>query len=44
MKIEGRKATIKYPEETRTALIGEENVNIGDNVLVQMGIIIQIIE
>ncbi|HLC93607.1 MAG TPA: HypC/HybG/HupF family hydrogenase formation chaperone [Patescibacteria group bacterium] len=43
IKIEGRKASVEYPGETREALIGEENVKVGDMVLVQMGIIIQII-
>ena len=43
IKIEGRKASVEYPDETREALIGEENVKVGDMVLVQMGIIIQII-
>ncbi|PIR43449.1 hypothetical protein COV24_02820 [candidate division WWE3 bacterium CG10_big_fil_rev_8_21_14_0_10_32_10] len=43
IKIEGRLATVKYPEEERQAMIGEKNVKVGDTVLVQMGIIIQII-
>ncbi len=40
-KIEGRKATVKYPGESRFALIGDETVKMGDFVMVQMGIIIQ---
>ena len=43
IKIEGRKAYVEYPGETREVLISEENVKVGDMVLVQMGIIIQII-
>ncbi len=43
INIEGRKATIEYPGETRQALIGVENVKIGCMVLVQMGVIIQVI-
>lgn len=43
IKIEGLKAQVKYPTEVRTALVGEENVKVGDEVLVQMGIIIQIL-
>lgn len=41
INIAGRKATIKYPNVTNYALISDENVSIGDWVLVQMGIIIQ---
>lgn len=41
--IEGRKATVQYPSETRQVLVGEEGVKVGDSVLVQMGIIIQVI-
>ena len=44
IKIEGLKATVEYPGEVRTAIIGEENVKVGDKVLVQMGIIIQVYE
>jgi hydrogenase expression/formation protein HypC len=43
IKIEGRKATVQYHDDIRYALIGEERVKIGDYVLVQMGIIIQIL-
>ena len=43
IKIEGRKATVQYPMETREVMIGEEGVKVGDKVLVQMGIIVQII-
>ncbi len=43
IKIEGRKATVQYPHESREVMIGEDGVKLGDNVLVQMGIIVQII-
>lgn len=41
IKIDGKKATVKYPLETREVLVGEDGIEIGDMVLVQMGIIIQ---
>ncbi len=41
INIAGRKATIKYPNVINYALISDENVSVGDWVLVQMGIIIQ---
>ena len=41
--IEGRKATVEYPGEIRQALVGVEDVKVGNMVLVQMGIIIQVI-
>ena len=40
-KITGRKAYVQYPHTTQTALIGEANLQPGDYVLVQMGIIIK---
>ncbi len=43
INIEGRKATVEYSAEIRQAMIGVEDVSIGDMVLVQMGIIIQVI-
>jgi hydrogenase expression/formation protein HypC len=43
IKIEGRKASIQYPGETRFALLGDEPVKVGDAVLVQMGIVIKIL-
>ena len=41
IKITGRRATVEYPGETRKAMIGEDGIQVGDRVLVQMGIIIQ---
>jgi hydrogenase expression/formation protein HypC len=43
IKMEGRKATVQYPGESRFALVGDDPVKIGDYVLVQMGIVIQIL-
>lgn len=34
---------MKYPGEERFALVGEENVNKGDYVMVQMGIVVKIL-
>ncbi|MFC1722423.1 HypC/HybG/HupF family hydrogenase formation chaperone [Patescibacteria group bacterium] len=42
--IEGKKAIVKYPEEERQALVGEDNINAGDYVMVQMGIIVKKID
>jgi hydrogenase expression/formation protein HypC len=41
LKIDGQKATIQYPEEQRFAMVGGEEVLVGDYVMVQMGIIIK---
>lgn len=43
INIKGRKATVEYPGEIRQVLVGTENVKVGSMVLVQMGIIIQVI-
>lgn len=42
-KIEGHKATVKYPGEERFALVGDEKVKKGDYVMVQMGIVVKIL-
>lgn len=42
-KIEGHKATVKYPGESRFALVGDEKVKEGDYVMVQMGIVVKIL-
>ena len=42
-KIEGQKVYVEYPGEVRPALAGGEPVKVGDFVLVQMGIVIQIL-
>lgn len=43
IKIEGKKVWVQYPEEMRPVLVGNEQVKIGDYVLVQMGIVIKIL-
>lgn len=43
IKVEGHKVTVKYPQETRDALVGDEPVKVGDIVLVQMGVVIKIL-
>jgi len=43
IKVDGRQAMIKYPQEIRKALIGDVVPKVGDYVMVQMGIVIQII-
>jgi hydrogenase assembly chaperone HypC/HupF len=44
IKVEGKKAMIKYPGKiVRQALITDEKVKIGSKVLVQMGIIIEVL-
>ncbi|MGI5827748.1 MAG: HypC/HybG/HupF family hydrogenase formation chaperone [Patescibacteria group bacterium] len=39
--VEGRRAVVAYPSQTRPAMIGDIKVKVGDFVLVQMGIIIK---
>lgn len=43
IKVDGRQATIKYLQQIRKALIGDVVPKVSDYVLVQMGIVIQII-
>jgi len=43
INIEGRKVMVEYPGETRTVLVGDEPIKVGDMVMVQMGIIIKIL-
>jgi hydrogenase maturation factor len=44
VKISGKKIWVKYPKVSapRPALLADEKVKIGDKVLVQMGIVVQI--
>ena len=39
--IEGRQATVKYPAESRKVFMSDIKVEVGDFVLVQMGIILR---
>ncbi len=41
IKIDGRKALVEYPGQTREAMIGIEDLCVGDYVQVQMGIAMQ---
>lgn len=41
--INGREAIVEYPDQERRAMIGEENVKVGDFVMVQMGIVIKVL-
>jgi hydrogenase expression/formation protein HypC len=43
IKVDGRQATVKYPQVIRKALVGDVTPKVGDYVLVQMGIIIRIL-
>lgn len=40
-EIQGRKAIIKYPDEERDVFMSDVKVDVGDYVLVQMGIILR---
>jgi len=42
-KIEGRKVYVTYPFEEREALAGIDSLQVGDFVLVQMGIVIKVL-
>lgn len=42
-QIKGRQATVRYPNDVRNVLIGDDSVKVGDYVLVQMGIVVGII-
>lgn len=41
--IEGKKVFVQYGQEVRQILVGDEKIKVGDWVLVQMGIVIQIL-
>ena len=43
IKVDGRQATVKYPQQIRKAFIGDVVPEVGNYVMVQMGIVIQII-
>ena len=42
--IEGREAEVEYGKSVRKAMIGEEKVKVGDWVMVQMGIVTEVID
>jgi len=37
--IKGRKAVVEYPGQAREAFVGDEGFEVGDYVLVQMGVV-----
>ncbi len=41
IKIEGRKVWVKYPGITNIAMMSDEEVKVGDMVMVQMGIVVR---
>lgn len=43
VKVEGKKATVQYPSETREVLVGDQKIKKGDFVMVQMGIVIKVL-
>ena len=43
IKVDGHKATVKYPGEKRFALVGDEKIKKGDFVMVQMGIVVKVL-
>lgn len=42
-KIEGHKVLVEYPGQTRQALVGDEPVEVGNFVMVQMGIVVKVL-
>jgi len=38
-EIKGRKAVVEYPDQEREAFMGDDEVVVGDYVLVQMGVV-----
>ncbi|MFC1755866.1 HypC/HybG/HupF family hydrogenase formation chaperone [Patescibacteria group bacterium] len=42
-EIKGKKVVMEYPGQVREAFLGEENVKVGDYVLVQMGVASRVI-
>lgn len=42
-KIKGKSAIVVYQDSTKTVLLGDEKVKVGDNVLVQMGIVVKVL-
>ena len=42
-KINGREVLVKYPDQTRKALLAEEKVQVGDWVMVQMGLVARVL-
>jgi len=43
ISLKGNSAKVSYSTEEKNVLVGDKKVNVGDKVLVQMGVIIEII-
>lgn len=43
IEISKNSAIIKYPQEQRKVLVGDDPIKIGDIVMVQMGIVVKIL-
>ena len=41
IEIKGRQAVVDYSNQTKTVLLGDENVVPGEYVLVQMGVVVK---
>lgn len=41
IKIEGRKVWVKYPGITNVAMVVDDEIKVGDMVMVQMGIVVR---
>jgi len=44
IKIEGRKATVEYPGQSRLALVAEVEPRVGEMVMVQMGVVVKVLD
>jgi len=42
-EIKGQKVVVEYPNEVREVLAGGEDIDVGDMVLVQMGVVVKIL-
>ena len=43
LKIKGNSAVVSYPSGDKKVLVGDDDVKVGDIVLVQMGVIIKVL-
>ena len=41
VSVSGHRLTVAYPDQTRPALVGDEEVKPGDYVLIQMGVVVR---
>lgn len=40
-QINGHQVTVRYPNDVRTVLVGNDPIKVGDHVLVQMGVVLR---